>query len=190
MLSWLAIVVLSASPAGSNFGLTVGDSGSPGPRPTPVAPAQNPAPTCGPQRQPADRTCAVDADCVAVRVNLDCCGTQAVRGVSRADAARFQAQERLCSPGRRCGCESGPTRLDDGSRWEHDRAVLVACRERVCTTFLAPVPATSPEPCSRAECGPAPAMPNWTCPDGVNVAGRGPCLRVNGRCGWTRLECP
>jgi len=46
-------------------------------------------------------------------------------------------------------------------------------------------------PCSDEECGPTIGAPNYTCDDGVTVAGPGPCERQdNGQCGWTMVECP
>lgn len=52
-------------------------------------------------------------------------------------------------------------------------------------------PDAAGDPCTKDECGPAPAYPSQLCPDGVNWSGRGPCVRgESGRCGWSRLECP
>ena len=45
--------------------------------------------------------------------------------------------------------------------------------------------------CDAHRCGPAPRIPNWSCPDGRSRGGRGPCVQLpDGRCGWVRLECP
>lgn len=47
------------------------------------------------------------------------------------------------------------------------------------------------EPCTDAECGPAPGAPNVLCPDGVNYSGPGPCERNDqGVCAWTFVDCP
>jgi len=172
------LLVLLAVLADPKFGLSQGSVSSPPPRPPP------PADRCEGRRP--DATCSVDADCTAVRT-VSCCGTVGYVGVNRSDAARFEALERRCSPGRRCGCAPGPTRLDDGSVLERGGQVAVACVQSRCVTRLEPAPQTA---CTAAECGPAPLYPTAMCPDGVHRSGRGPCARVNGRCGWVRLQCP
>ena len=41
------------------------------------------------------------------------------------------------------------------------------------------------------DCGPAPAYPTGSCPDGVHISGRGPCTKfADGSCRWTDLVCP
>lgn len=173
----MVLLVLSADP---NFGLSVGDSGQP----------QRPAPPLRPPRPPAcaprapDRACTTDADCTSIQRTVSCCGTQAVNGLSRADAEAFSAWEAQCGTRRACGCMAGPTRLDDGSSLEWGAAVGVACRAGQCTTFAVPAA------CTEKECGPAPLYPTRMCPDGVHQSGRGPCAREAGVCRWTRLECP
>jgi hypothetical protein len=132
-----------------------------------------------------NRACTSDADCAILTRVVDCCGTRQLIGVARADLARASDEERACGTRRTCGCANAPTRLDDGSRVDREHEVRVACRANVCTTFRETTSA-----CTPAECGPRPGMPSWTCPDGVNRGGLGPCQRVNGRCGWAQLTCP
>jgi hypothetical protein len=200
MWKWLAILAVSASPDGPGFGLSVGGSGAaqqqqqPSPPPPPPRPPP-PANVCQQRRVP-DRTCSTDADCAIVRVHLSCCGTESVNGINRADLEAFQAYQRQCARGRACGCAAGPTRLDDGSRLERNEPVLVACRANLCTTYLAPPAKLTSDSvqqlsgCPAAACGPAPLYPTAECGDGVSVSGRGPCVRIGGRCRWVRLECP
>jgi hypothetical protein len=197
----VAIAALCAAPDGTQFGLTTGQPADSGrettPPPSPPPPPPAPPVTCDPNRAPRDRSCTQDSDCTFIWRTVSCCGTRTVEGVNRADVARYQAQERPCSTQRRCGCAEGPTQLDDGTRMRRRGTVAVACRANLCTTFLASAPAqltsttvqTLPR-CAEEECGPSPAYPNWTCPDGVSRAGLGPCVRQNGRCGWAHLECP
>lgn len=159
--------------------------------------APDAAAMCGPQRKPTDRSCTADADCVAVKRTTDCCGSLKIEGINQQDAARFEAEELVCGRElKKCKCMAAPTRLDDGSRAESkaERIELV-CREQVCRTQGAKPPLTSQSvkalpSCPAAQCGPAPATPNWECPDGVSVGGRGPCVRIDGQCRWSRLECP
>ncbi|MEK6983915.1 MAG: hypothetical protein AABX33_05055 [Nanoarchaeota archaeon] len=48
-----------------------------------------------------------------------------------------------------------------------------------------------PITCSKEECGPAPAMPNYLCPDGNTWAGHGGCVRKrDGSCSWEIISCP
>lgn len=47
-----------------------------------------------------------------------------------------------------------------------------------------------PAACTPAECGPAPGMPNYLCPDGTTWAGPGACKRTNGKCGYEIVSCP
>ncbi len=211
MWNALALVVLCATPP---YGLTGGEPPAPGgqtrprPRGNPLVQPRDDADRCGAAARPADRSCATDADCVVVRQQVSCCGTVTVLGINRADAERFQAQERRCAArGPACLCAPGPTTVDDGSRLEGNANALVACRARRCTTFLAPRPEPRPQQqagrprltsesikalprCQPSECGPAPMYPSMICPDGVSIGGRGPCVRLDGRCGWAHLECP
>ena len=106
-----------------------------------------PLPDCTPHR-PIDRTCATDADCVVVTQQTSCCGDAALRGINRTDAARFEADEKICSrDGHPCKCIPRPTTLDFGT-WVPERrggagAVSVSCREKLCTSFSAP-PSSTP----------------------------------------------
>jgi hypothetical protein len=46
-----------------------------------------------------------------------------------------------------------------------------------------------PGPCTKEECGPAPGMPNYLCPDGKTTGGPA-CMRTAGACGYTVVPCP
>lgn len=43
--------------------------------------------------------------------------------------------------------------------------------------------------CSAQDCGPAPGMPNWQCPDGT-TAGPSCSAGADGACAWRFIECP
>jgi hypothetical protein len=43
--------------------------------------------------------------------------------------------------------------------------------------------------CSNEDCGPAPGMPNWQCPDGT-IAGPQCSIGADGVCGWQIIDCP
>jgi hypothetical protein len=50
---------------------------------------------------------------------------------------------------------------------------------------------TSPPLCAKADCGPAPAYPTGSCPDGEHRRLNGPCsARADGSCRWTHTVCP
>lgn len=148
---------------------------------------------CPAQRSAPSRACVTDSDCAVVTQRLDCCGSQAMKGINRAGVARFEAEERACSKnGNQCKCEAAPTQLDEGTL-NAKGEVLVACRAKVCTTFLARLTSRSVKAlpaCAKEACGPAPRMPNSECADGVSVSGPGPCVMLDGKCRWARLECP
>ena len=45
--------------------------------------------------------------------------------------------------------------------------------------------------CAVEECGPPPMMPNYTCSDGVTIAGPGDCIQNgDGQCYWEIIYCP
>lgn len=47
------------------------------------------------------------------------------------------------------------------------------------------------DPCTVAECGPAPGAPNVLCDDSVTVGGPTDCMRLDdGTCGYEFIECP
>lgn len=188
---WTCFVILTlTAQTPPQFGLGTGDTApqqTPRPRPRP-----QPAPELACTATPPDRACTTDADCTLVRTIRDCCGTIAELGINRADVARFSDQERRCNPGRRCGCASGPTVLDEG-RVRGNELVVVSCKQQLCTSSAMKLTSDSVQSlpaCDASQCGPAPAYPTSTCPDGVHQSGRGPCVRVNDRCAWARMTCP
>jgi len=57
----------------------------------------------------------------------------------------------------------------------------------------APRPVISIAPrgaCNKAECGPAPGMPNWKCADGTGTGGPRCARREDGTCHWAFHQCP
>ena len=104
-------------------------------------PAKAAEPDCT-EKRPINRACATDADCTLVRQQTSCCGDRATRGINRTDAARFEADEKICSRGGSpCKCVPGPEQLDVGAQNDRERkagTVVVACRKKVCTSFLKP----------------------------------------------------
>ena len=63
-----------------------------------------------------DRSCTVDADCLAFTHTTNCCGSAIWVGIRASEKDRFTALEAACDrtyPA--CGCASGPPLTDDGS---------------------------------------------------------------------------
>jgi hypothetical protein len=84
-----------------------------------------------------DRSCAIASDCVAVSHTSNCCGTAQVIGIRASEQARFQPLEAQCDatyPA--CGCATGPSTTDDGSRLAFDGTAGVTCVQGKCTTFV------------------------------------------------------
>jgi hypothetical protein len=84
-----------------------------------------------------DHSCTVDADCVAVTHQVNCCGSAVWIGIRVADKQRYDAIETACDrsyPG--CGCASGPPVTDDGSVVPFGAAAAgVTCQAGACKTF-------------------------------------------------------
>lgn len=60
-----------------------------------------------------------------------------------------------------------------------------------CSWEFRDCPTPRPEECSPTECGPAPGVPSYECPDGSIGGSTGRCLRLSeGGCGWEIRECP
>ncbi len=105
------------------------------------ASAKAAAPDCTDER-PLNRACVTDSDCTLVGQQTSCCGDRSTRGINRADVARFEAEEKICSAdGAPCKCLPGPEQLDVDTqkfRERKPRKAAVACREKLCTSFVAP----------------------------------------------------
>jgi hypothetical protein len=84
-----------------------------------------------------DRSCTVDADCVAVTHQINCCGSAVWLGIRVADKPRYDEVETACDrsyPG--CGCASGPPTTDDGSVVPFGTmGAGVTCQAGTCKTF-------------------------------------------------------
>lgn len=103
-----------------------------------------------------------------------------------------------CASGTRCEvrgnravcvpCQNDPcatVRCADGY---HCEAVQVMCITIPCDPVAQCVPTYCTQPNG---CGPAMAMPNTICPDGVSVSGpTGNCLQYAGGCAWEFPSCP
>jgi hypothetical protein len=88
---------------------------------------------------PFSKACAKTADCVLVTHTIDCCGSGKAIGLAASDEAAFKAEEAKCAatyPG--CGCPTGPTRTEDGSKAPMTaNAVAVECVAGICTSYVA-----------------------------------------------------
>jgi hypothetical protein len=91
---------------------------------------------CG-QIPTLDRSCAVDADCMAVMHTINCCGTGVWMGIRTTDTQRFASLEAACDSGYPpCGCGTSPPTTDDGSTVAFGNSgASVACQGGQCRTF-------------------------------------------------------
>jgi hypothetical protein len=83
-----------------------------------------------------DRSCAVDADCLAGIHTINCCGSAVWIGFRSSEKDRFASLEAACDktyPA--CGCASGPPTTDDGSIVPFGTQPGVTCQGGVCRTF-------------------------------------------------------
>jgi hypothetical protein len=83
-----------------------------------------------------DRSCTVDADCLAFTHTTSCCGSAVWVGVHASEKDRFAALEAACDrtyPA--CGCASGPPTTDDGSIVRFGSTAGVSCQTGTCKTF-------------------------------------------------------
>jgi hypothetical protein len=113
---------------------------------------------------PQYRKCASDIECATIQYSQDCCGTQRIAGVTKAELTDAS----ICAKNReatlpKCGCAAGPDTADDGS------------------TAIGPTPGTPPvvwcnpgtsmcETSYKAEqCGGVTCKPDETCCSGSPV---------------------
>ena len=83
-----------------------------------------------------DRSCTVDADCLAFTHTFNCCGSAIWVGIRASEKDRFIALETACDrtyPA--CGCASGPPLTDDGSIVRYGSTAGVSCQGGACKTF-------------------------------------------------------
>jgi hypothetical protein len=85
-----------------------------------------------------DRSCTVDADCVAVKHTSNCCGQIRYIGIRATEANRFAANEPACDASYpACGCASRSPFMDDGSVDNRPTVQAgVTCQLGTCTTFV------------------------------------------------------
>jgi hypothetical protein len=83
-----------------------------------------------------DRTCSVDADCLAVTHTTSCCGSAIWIGIRSSEKDHYAALESACDrtyPA--CGCAAGPPLTDDGSVVSFGGMAGVTCQAGMCKTF-------------------------------------------------------
>lgn len=83
-----------------------------------------------------DRSCMVDADCLAVTHTTNCCGSAVWLGIRTSEKQRFATLESACDrtyPA--CGCAAGPPVTDDGSIVQFGGTAGVSCQAGTCKTF-------------------------------------------------------
>lgn len=84
-------------------------------------------------------SCTADSDCVAVNIEVDCCGSEDVTGVNTTFASGLQTQVDTCDAGwPACGCLGAAPTADDGSvAVDFSSVPSVTCVEGTCTTSFA-----------------------------------------------------
>lgn len=83
------------------------------------------------------KTCTGAADCVIGIHQINCCGSKKALGISQAEQARFDADEKICEaqyPG--CGCAAAPTVAEDGKTEDIGKMIVVECQANQCTTLV------------------------------------------------------
>jgi hypothetical protein len=127
---------------------------------------------------PTLKACATTADCVIVEYAKDCCGNMHAAGVAKADAAKVTA----CAADRAksfptCGCASGPTIADDGTRASASttagggKAVVSCNAAHLCVTTFKTI-----------LCGPTPCPSTQTCCNGGPAASTPTCVNAGSAC--------
>lgn len=87
------------------------------------------------------RSCSFHPDCVAVRHQIDCCGSFVQTGISEIFSAAFAAADAECqSEYPDCDCRAEPDVADDGTTGAPTDTATVRCVDFVCTTSFAPAP--------------------------------------------------
>jgi hypothetical protein len=83
-----------------------------------------------------DRSCATDADCVAVMHVTSCCGGIVWIGIRSSQQQQFAALEALCQASYpACGCFDGRDSADDGSRIGANASAAATCLAGTCATY-------------------------------------------------------
>lgn len=181
---------------------------------------QSVAPTPSADRAIADRSCWSDRDCRQGQICRGAricppgalCGPLPDQpGTCVAAGCDFEGQHyppgAIFGPCDACECQSDGTVICQDFAClscETDRdcpegyACISSCPPGALCGAMAPEaycmpvePDPSSTECTPEECGPAPALPNMLCPDGIHYSGPGDCVRGDdGQCGWEILQCP
>ncbi|MCA9664864.1 MAG: hypothetical protein KC503_04725 [Myxococcales bacterium] len=81
--------------------------------------------------------CSAPSDCIAVEHTTDCCGTNIVIGINKADKAAFDSAEAACDASwPACGCASQPTKTEDGSTVLGSAKAAATCVNGRCVSYI------------------------------------------------------
>lgn len=97
-------------------------------------PGQGPDAGC---EGPWSRACATEADCALLHDQVDCCGTEVVRGIAAAGLSAAQQRELACvATGPVCRCAARPTVAEDGKTFPEAAALKLRCSAGRCESFV------------------------------------------------------
>jgi hypothetical protein len=84
-----------------------------------------------------DKTCSIADDCAIGVHQTNCCGATQAIGMTKAELARFTADEKVCvdqyPP---CACPATPTVAEDGHTPVAGQTIVVECQSRMCMTAV------------------------------------------------------
>jgi hypothetical protein len=84
-----------------------------------------------------DKTCTAATDCVFGVHQTDCCGSTRAIGMNKAEQARFDADEKVCTDQyAQCACPAFFTISEDGQRAMDGKMIVVECQSSQCMTTV------------------------------------------------------
>ena len=84
-----------------------------------------------------DKTCTSPADCAIGIHQTNCCGATLAIGMTKAEQARFAADEKICiDQYPLCGCPAIPTITEDGQSADPGKMIVVECQSNRCMTTV------------------------------------------------------
>lgn len=84
-----------------------------------------------------DKTCTSADDCAIGIHQTNCCGATLAIGMTKAEQARFAADEKICIDQYPiCGCPAIPTITEDGQSAAPGKTIIVECLSNMCMTTV------------------------------------------------------
>ena len=84
-----------------------------------------------------DKTCTSVDDCAISIHQINCCGAMLAIGMTKAEQARFAADEKVCvDQYPLCACPAMPTLAEDGQGATAGKTIVVECQSSKCMTTV------------------------------------------------------